>query len=523
MNDVKNSSSFWKDLWKKTWKPYVIFTAVLVALAIIALIYVGALVGEYSDAQPERVIESVIDELKTKLASGGASEFLDIEKNANEYEISNKAGYTDAYVKKLSGAVFSYSLDTGAGEGLEKVYTLFANGEKFAKVDLKGSNQRSKLFFFSMADWKVSNIYSMPFGGGIGDMKIYLPDGIKCTVNGIALKSEDFSEKEDDIPVYVVKNLEKQPEIAFTRENGSPVSHTVAGLTVTPAVFNYNISLPAEITLTLDGKLQTGEKTENGYYNYQIVGMTKPNVVLADLFGNTHSYEGGDPPLSRFNVQLPDNFTLKVGDYEFSKQSGERSENPDEKELAKYTSGIELNDLISYKVYSLNKNAKVSVTDNLDEVTEYLLSENSLIITGQRGKDEMPAELKRKIDPMMFAERWSRFLTNDLGGSKQAGFNIISGYFTKDSAYYKEALGWISNIDSTFTSAHLDPTFSEQQIRDFIQYNENCFSVRVSLIKSMYLTRTGETVLDPLDLIVYFANYEGKWIVAVKHDAQQGE
>ena len=424
MNEVK---SFFKGLWKKTWKPYVIYTAVLLALTIIALICVGALVSEYSAAQPEKTVESVINELKAKLAAGDAEAFLGIEESASDYEVSNKAGYVDAYVKKLDGAVISYSLDTGAGEGLEKVYTLFANGEKFAKVYLSGSNQRSKLFFFSMADWKSDKIASLPFGGGIGDMKIYLPEGIKCTVNGIELKSEDFSENENDIPVYVVKNLEKQPEIAFTRVNGSPVSHTLAGLTVTPAVYHYSLSLPAEITLKLDGKLQNGTKNENGYYNYQIVGMTKPDVVLSDLFGNTHNYEGGDPPLSRFNVQLPDNFTLKVGDYEFSKESVERSENPDEKELAKYTSGIELNDLISYKVFSLSNHAKVTITDNLGEVSEYLLSENSLIITGQRGADEMPEELKKKIDPMMFAERWSRFLTNDLGGSKQAGFNIISG------------------------------------------------------------------------------------------------
>ncbi len=520
MNDVK---TFFAGLWKKTWKPYVIFTAVLLVLAIAALIYVGALVSEYSAAQPEKAVAEVINELKQKLVSGTASEYLNIEKSASAYEVSDTKSYTDAYVKKLENAVLSYSLDTGAGEGLEKVYTLFANGEKFAKVRLKGTNQRSKLFFFSMADWDVAELYSTPIGGGIGDMTIYLPEGIKCTVNGIELKSEDLSEKENDIPVYVVKNLEKQPEIAFTRENGAPVSHTRSGLVVTPAVYNYSLSLPAEITLTLDGVKQDGEKTENGNINYLIVGMTKPNVVLSDLFGNTHNYEGGDPPLSRFNVQLPENFTLKVGDYEFAKESGERSENPDEKELAKYVSGIELHDLISYKVFTLTKNAKVNITDNLGEVSEYLLSENSLTITGQRGEDEMPEDLKKKIDPMLFAERWSRFLTNDLGATKQAGFNIISGYFTKDSVYYKEALGWISNIDSTFTSAHRDPTFSEKQIRDYIKYNENCFSVRVSLVKSMYLTRTGETVLDPLDLIVYFVNNNGKWIVAVKHDAQQGE
>lgn len=520
MNDVK---TFFARLWKKTWKPYVIFTAVLLVLAIAALIYVGALVSEYSAAQPEKAVAEVISELKQKLVSGKASEYIAIKDSASAYEVSDTKSYTEAYVKKLENAVLSYSLDTGAGEGLEKVYTLFANGEKFAKVRLKGTNQRSKLFFFSMADWNVTELYATPFGGGIGDMKIYLPEGIKCTVNGIELKSEDFSENENDIPVYVVKNLEKQPEIAFTRENGAPVSHTLSGLVVTPAVYNYSLSLPAEITLTLDGIKQNGEKGENGNINYLIVGMTKPNVVLSDLFGNTHNYEGGDPPLSRFNVQLPDNFTLKVGDFEFAKESGERSENPDEKELAKYTSGIELHDLISYKVFTLSKNAKVSITDNLGEISEYLLSENSLTITGQRGEDEMPEDLKKKIDPMLFAERWSRFLTNDLGATKQQGFNIISGYFTKDSVYYKEALGWISNIDSTFTSAHLDPTFSEKQIRDFIKYNENCFSVRVSLVKSMYLTRTGETVLDPLDLIVYFVNNNGKWIVAVKHDAQQGE
>ena len=61
MNDVK---TFFARLWKKTWKPYVIFTAVLLVLAIAALIYVGALVSEYSAAQPEKAVAEAISELK---------------------------------------------------------------------------------------------------------------------------------------------------------------------------------------------------------------------------------------------------------------------------------------------------------------------------------------------------------------------------------------------------------------------------------------------------------------------------
>lgn len=516
----------------KAWRGYVIYTGVLLILALVLLIYIGCLVGEYDKAQPERVVENIIENIEKKLSDGSIDEYIGISESFCEYEASDKNSYVESYINSIKDVTFTYSLDTGAGEGLEKVYTLLANDKKFAKVYLSGSNSRSKLFFFSMADWTATDICAMPIGGGIGDMKIYLPQSIHCSLNGIKLSQNNLAEN-GDIPVYIVKNLTKTPTIKFERDNGAPVSHTVSGTTVTPAVYNYSLSLSPDITVKLGEDKLEGVKEENGSITYQILSMTEPSITISDLFGNSHVYNPNtDIPLKRFTLQIPENFVLKAGDIEISKDNAEKGENPDKKELAKYVDGIEIPDLLTYKIFSLSDKAEVSITDNLGKTSNYLLSETNLVITGQSGSDEVPGEILAEIDPMVFAESWSKFLTNDLGATKRNGFNIISNYFLKDSTYYKEAYGWITNIDSTFTSAHRAPTFSDKKLTDFISYGDGCFSVRASLVKSMYLIRTGETVYDPLDLILYFVKYDStpdnnkddaKWIVAVKHDAQQGE
>ena len=75
---------------------------------------------------------------------------------------------------------------------------------------------------------------------------------------------------------------------------------------------------------------------------------------------------------------------------------------------------------------------------------------------------------------------------------------------------------YATGIDITFTSSHvlLNPTFTENSVTNFTWLTEDCFSVDISFVKHMKLTRTGELVDDPMNDRFYFVRHEGGWKLA---------
>ena len=99
----------------KAWRGYVIYTGVLLILALALLIYIGCLVGEYDKAQPERVVENIIENIEKKLSDGSIDEYIGISESFCEYEASDKNAYVESYINSIKDVTFTYSLDTGAG------------------------------------------------------------------------------------------------------------------------------------------------------------------------------------------------------------------------------------------------------------------------------------------------------------------------------------------------------------------------------------------------------------------------
>lgn len=505
---------------KKSQKAYIIFAAACIVLSLIFLVSVACIVSEYEKAQPEKVVEREIKNIKKHMEKGTLDEYMDVCVPFNRFETSDREAYKKSRAELIKNASeITYTPDAVIADGLEKSYTVKADGKKLASIKLKGDRERTKLFFFSMADWKAESVTACD---DTVDVKLYIPSGITAEINGKKVESTEISEF-GNIPLYEVKGFVETPKLRFTNEDGEELGYYTNDGIVEPAVYNYLFTLGDDVVVSRNGNAVSGKKDENGNMVYEIKSMTDPAVRLRDMAGNVVEYHGeSDLPVSTFTVEIPDNFVLSVNGTEISEEKAERSVNPDIANLATYEK-VELRDILKYRLSSLKDELNVEITDNLGIVTEYTLNEFALSITGQSGEGIIPDEIASKIDVMKFGEDWSKFMTND------ESFASISRYFVKDSYYYNYARKWATGIDHTFTSAHSAPKFEDKLVTDFVSYSDTCFSARVSLTKTMRLTRTGETKTDKLDMIVYFVNYDDtpdngkddkRWIVAAMHDVR---
>lgn len=502
----------------KTLLAYIIYTAVLVVLCSVFLIYVANVISEYDTEQPERRMESEISRLKGCLAAGSVQDYMDVSSVYSKFYGKPE----DEYIKDYSAFIKSsgelgYSPAAGESVGLDRAYFLTAGGKPFATVRVKGSNERTKLFFFSMADWKVESVEPHPLWLG-KELSLYIPEGVVCTVNGTRIEGEP-ADTSGEAPLYKIKGLPADVEVAYTRPDGSSVGYNTVDGAIVPVVYDYLLTLPRDITVKLGGKTLHGEKNDKGDAVYDVQSMTEPDLRLYDVYGRESVFTPGkEVGIDRITVELPDNYKLAAGEHEYSPEGFTHTPNPDIAELEQYVSDIGLRDIVTYTISAFGKDpVPVRITDNRGNTETFELSPaKRLSITGQSGESEIPAEILSQIDPMEFALAWSDFMTND------ETFDNIKKYYKQGSRYYWNAYNWVHGIDHTFTSYHNKPEYTDKATRDFVRYSENCFSARMKMRKSMLLHATGATVYENIDLMVYFVRDGGKWIVAAQHDVLGG-
>ena len=117
-----------------------------------------------------------------------------------------------------------------------------------------------------------------------------------------------------------------------------------------------------------------------------------------------------------------------------------------------------------------------------------------------KGLDAVPAEVAAQVDVLKVAQTWSLFTSADVP------FKEAAKYIVSDSYQYKVATQYATGVDISFISAHtlLDPAFTGNTVSNFTWINDNCFSVDVSFVKHMHLTRTGAKQDDPMNDRFYY-------------------
>lgn len=231
-------------------------------------------------------------------------------------------------------------------------------------------------------------------------------------------------------------------------------------------------------------------------------------------------------PLFDFTVTIPINYELQInGQYPGIEPL--TKDNPDYQYVAEY---IEVPVLLEYRFEGLAKTPTFTITDNLLQPTNYLLTKGGeLTITEQKGEDTLPDWLSAQIDPLAVAKKWSLFMTDDLEGSLNGYYNMRE-HLIRGSYYDTVAYQWATNIDITFISDHYfrDPAFSKESVTNVVNYGDKWFSCDIYFEKHMTLTRTGKLQDDIFHRRMYFIHLDDTddgidnphWVIADMQEIQ---
>ena len=482
---------------------YLLFLCLLMVLAAAAIIYVRMALEEYRDSLPERVVEAQI-ELLRKGASDGSlwKQYPMPESETGKFEqnIDVKAYYTGLF----SGNGVSYALKAGSDTDTEKTYNILNGDNVIAEVSLrKQGEERTKLFILSMADWVLKDV---KLTIEAHSYRIDVPYDFNVTVNGIALGDDDRAMVNGTFSGYEIKGLFFAPSISITDKDGQQAEYRISGSNVKVVLFDYSLTLPRTLYVTVDGEAHTGDVLSGGMVRHDIRRLSQPDVKISDLFGNTLSYEGGNQlDLTYFSVTAPGNFDIAVDGASVPEEAREAIENVSLDNIRKYDPSVPV--YYNYCIAVLKKDAAVEIKDLFGHTVEYDKEATTLDLTESGGLASIPDDIAAEVDVLTVAKRWSLFMSKDLEGSNY-GFYNISKDLIEGSPVYDSAKKWVTSIDITFTSTHTlgNPPFSAESATNFTRLSENSFYVDVYLVKDMYVR--GALVPETLDNRLYFVKYD---------------
>ena len=216
-----------------------------------------------------------------------------------------------------------------------------------------------------------------------------------------------------------------------------------------------------------------------------------------------------DEGIYNYEISIPANYKLYINDTEV--ENKDILKEGDVEGLERLTEHIEINKSKTYKINNLVNEPDIRILDEKDKNIEFKIDGNKIIITKEFLKIEKLEDAKEYIkddfDVLKLAENWSLFLTDDLAGSYH-GFNKLTPYLIEDSYMYEMAYGWSHNVDITFVSSHRlkNPIFTNEEVKNFIIYNDNAFSCEVYLEKNMIVS--GKDKVDIMHDRLYFIYYE---------------
>lgn len=215
-----------------------------------------------------------------------------------------------------------------------------------------------------------------------------------------------------------------------------------------------------------------------------------------------------DTPDLAVTIRVPDTYSVYINGILADQR--ERTENtweiPELQYAAEYVS---VPQMAEYRITGLFSFPDVAVKDPYGNVASYTQSDN-LVEVSSFAHCEMDSDLSAMV--LKNAKDYSNFFSKDLEGCRTST-KCISHLFPKDS-YYLELAENYRLHDMWMYSSHQTPTFSEEQVTEYVKYSEDFFSCRVSFQKHMQLTRTGELRTDVNDTYYYYVKIGDNYVIA---------
>ena len=211
-----------------------------------------------------------------------------------------------------------------------------------------------------------------------------------------------------------------------------------------------------------------------------------------------------DKGLYQYQIDTPFNYTLYIND--ILVDGYELSSDKLLERVFEYDKGI------ARKSYNLNNfvtEPKIVIKDEKGAAVEFKNTNGKITIQDEYPKvDYKDLKLKKDIDIIKFAENWSLFLSNDLGGSKN-GLTKFLPYLIDGSYMHKIATRWAKGPEIYDFSPHKAKGFQNEKIESCTIYSENSFSCEVKLEKIIVMTKTGAKRIDKMHENLYFTYYAG--------------
>lgn len=305
-----------------------------------------------------------------------------------------------------------------------------------------------------------------------------------CDTNSIKINKLDNSGKTCDSAIQQVFNTS---EITYklnnkTKNTNNPVYDIYA-----------NSKKIMEVTLKVKVK-----KHRLGLFTYPIWEVD--NYKLAT-----------DRGIEFFDICVPSNYTVEVNGNKLGEEYiSKKTANEDYDKFSKY---LKLPSMVNYELDNFLDVPKIEIKDNKGNKVDTYIKDNKIEIANSYVTASNYAEAKKHIkgdiDILKLAENWSLFLTDDLTEGTSHGFSLLRPYLIKGSNLYDMAYAWATSIDITFVSKHTlkNPTFTNEELTDFVIYNDRAFSCSVNLEKNMKIAN-GNDKVDIMHDKLYFVYYD---------------
>ncbi len=479
---------------------YLIYLLLIITGVVAALLYVNRTLQQYEEMRPEKCVAEAMEMLATDAAEGDFFEVYGLsEVTPGVYEAHMDV--QKKYLELFQKDTMTFSQKSISHEEDELYYNIENDGTLLAEVKLKALGEAyTKLTVLSFREWQIEWVKPL---WEAQDYTLTVPEDFYVSINGMELKKEEGTAGEGSQITYSFPGLYQRPDLVIKNHLGEPVSFAIKEGVVLAEFYDYTLMLPGALDVMVNGEAFEGEAQPDGRVLYHIRTLEKPQVCIADVYGNEVNYEGGTTlPLTQFQITADSRYTLTYVGRELIKGAVEFSDNPEYAAFAEYVPDIPR--IAIYDIAILEDGAEVTVQDVQGNLLSYDKTVREHDFIGcMEGAPEVPEEIVDEIDVLSVAQSWSLFMSNDLP------FAEVKPHLIRDSYQYEVARKYATGVDIKFTSQHtlLSPAFSEEKVSNFMWLAENCFSVDISFVKHMQLP-TGKKVDDTMNDRFYFVKYD---------------
>ena len=165
-----------------------------------------------------------------------------------------------------------------------------------------------------------------------------------------------------------------------------------------------------------------------------------------------------------------------------------------------------------YEINNLYYEPVLSARNNIGESIGFTLDSKGYYTAAAEYKEspEAKALIESFCSPLELGKLWSKYMTDDVGGDRHGRDTVIYGCrLYRGTALYNLAVSWASNVDIQFVSAHTITAWTNENVSNYIQYNDNLASCDVSFDKNMNVV--GSKRVDAFRNRMYFGKIYGGW------------